>query len=82
MLATFLLGLGLGSIFYDKLRRLLTDPAVAAIAQLGIFFTIVISAFQWDGLSGYFASFGFMQDITTLALVHASLFAAMSAPSS
>ena len=62
MLATFLLGLGLGSIFYGKLRRLLTDPAVAVIAQLGIFFTIVISAFQWDGLSGYFASFGFMQE--------------------
>ena len=61
MLATFLLGLGLGSACYGKLRHLLTDPAVAAIAQLGIFFTIVISAFQWDGLSGYFASFGFMQ---------------------
>jgi len=62
MLATFLLGLGLGSASYGKLRHLLTDPAVAAIAQLGIFFSIVISAFQWDGLSGYFASFGFMQE--------------------
>ena len=62
MLATFLLGLGLGSICYGKLRCLLTDPAVAAIAQLGIFFSIVISAFQWDGLSSYFASFGFMQE--------------------
>ena len=61
MLATFLLGLGLGSACYGKLRHLLTDPAVAAIAQLGIFFTIIISAFQWDGLSSYFASFGFMQ---------------------
>ena len=62
MLATFLLGLGLGSVCYSKLRRLLTDPVVAAIAQLGIFFTIVISAFQWDGLSGYFANFGLMQE--------------------
>ena len=62
MLATFLLGLGLGSVCYGKLRYLLTDPAVAAIAQLGIFFTIVISAFQWDGLSNYFASFGMMQE--------------------
>ena len=62
MLATFLLGLGLGSVCYGKLRCLLTDPAVAAIAQLGIFFSIVISAFQWDGLSSYFASFGFMQE--------------------
>ena len=61
MLATFLLGLGLGSACYGKLRHLLTDPAVATIAQLGIFFSIVISAFQWDGLSNYFASFGFMQ---------------------
>ena len=62
MLATFLLGLGLGSIFYDKLRRLLTDPAVAAIAQLGIFFTIVISAFRWEGLATYLGTFGFMQE--------------------
>lgn len=61
MLATFLLGLGLGSASYGKLRRVLTDPAVAAVAQLGIFFSIIISAFQWDGLSGYFASFGFME---------------------
>ncbi|WP_314910171.1 fused MFS/spermidine synthase [Cardiobacterium hominis] len=62
MLATFLLGLGLGSIFYDKLRHLLTDPAVAAIAQLGIFFTIVISAFRWEGLATYLGTFGFMQE--------------------
>ncbi|MFC0034278.1 phosphatase PAP2 family protein [Cardiobacterium valvarum] len=58
MLATFLCGLGLGSTLYDKLRRWLTDPVIATIAQLGIFFAIIISAFQWDGLVDYFASFG------------------------
>ena len=58
MLATFLYGLGLGSTLYDRLRRWLTDPVIATIAQLGIFFAIIISAFQWDGLVGYFASFG------------------------
>ena len=61
MLATFLCGLGLGSALYDRLRRWLTDPVIATIAQLGIFFAIIISAFQWDGLVGYFASFGPME---------------------
>ena len=61
MLATFLLGLGLGSASYGKLRHLLTDPAVAAIAQLGIFFSIVISAFRWEKLATYFGTFSFMQ---------------------
>ena len=63
MLATFLFGLGLGSASYGKARYFLTDPALAAVAQLGIFFSIVVSAFQWDGLSNYFASFsGFSQE--------------------
>lgn len=61
MLATFLLGLGLGSIFYEKLCKKLSDPLIATIAQLGIFFTIIISAFQWDGLTDYFAGFEWMQ---------------------
>ena len=62
MLGTFLLGLGIGSFAYGKLRFLTTDPIIAAIAQLGIFFTIVISAFQWDGLTAYFSFFGPMQE--------------------
>lgn len=62
MLATFLCGLGLGSALYDRLRCWLTDPVIATIAQLGIFFAIIISAFQWDGLVGYFASFGPMSE--------------------
>ena len=57
MLATFLLGLGLGSTAYGKLRCLLTDPLIAALAQLGIFFTIILAAHQWNGLVDYFASF-------------------------
>ena len=57
MLATFLLGLGLGGAAYDKLRQLLTAPVIAAAAQLGIFFTIILAANQWNGLVGYFASF-------------------------
>lgn len=61
MLATFLFGLGLGSVAYGKLRCLITDPLIAALAQLGIFFSIIICAFQWDGLSAYFANFGPMQ---------------------
>lgn len=61
MLATFLLGLGLGSAFYGKACKIIDDPLIAAVAQLGIFFTIVISAFQWDGLIDYFASFEWMQ---------------------
>ncbi|MDO4642849.1 MAG: phosphatase PAP2 family protein [Cardiobacteriaceae bacterium] len=62
MLATFLIGLGLGSIAYNKLRYLLTDPAIVSLAQLGIFFSIMISAFQWEGLTEYLASFGPMQE--------------------
>ena len=62
MLATFLCGLGLGSALYDRLRCWLTDPVIATIAQIGIFFAIIISAFQWDGLVGYFASFGSMSE--------------------
>ena len=61
MLATFLLGLGLGSAFYEKLYRYLPDPLIVTIAQLGVFFTIIISAFQWDGLTNYFAGFEWMQ---------------------
>lgn len=69
MLATFLLGLGLGSIVYGKARFLITDPAIAALAQLGIFFSIIICAFQWDGLSTYFANFGLMQEYQHLGFL-------------
>jgi len=66
ILTTFLFGIGLGSACYGRLHRLLTDPVLAAIAQLGIFFSIVISAFQWDGLATYLGNFGFMQEFVYL----------------
>lgn len=61
MLATFLFGLGAGSYFYKRLNKILSDPLIAAFAQFGIFFSIVMSAFQWDGLTDYFASFFYME---------------------
>ena len=86
MLATFLLGLGLGSVCYGKLRYLLTDPAVAAIAQLGVFFTIIISAFHWEKLATYLGSFGFMQefqpiDFGAAEVIRAALCAIIMMPS-
>lgn len=66
MLTTFLLGLGLGSAVYGKLRCVLTDPVITATAQLGIFFSIIFSAFEWDGLVSYFVSLGDMNEYNHL----------------
>ena len=80
MLATFLLGLGLGGAAYDKLRQLLTAPVIAAAAQLGIFFTIILAANQWNGLVGYFASFEPMEHYHHFGFAARELIRAADAP--
>ena len=58
MLATFLLGLGLGAAACKTLGRWLADATLVTLAQCGIALALTASAFMWDGLPGYFASFG------------------------
>jgi len=58
MLATFLLGLGLGSAVGEKMMTALLRERVVIIAQCGLAITIVISSLQWDALASYFSNFG------------------------
>jgi hypothetical protein len=58
MLATFLLGLGLGSATGERAITSLGRERVVILAQWGLACAIVISSLQWDALAGYFAYFG------------------------
>lgn len=57
MLSTFLFGLGLGSFVYARLQEKLSDYWLIIIAQSGIFFSIVVCAYQWNFLAEYFSRF-------------------------
>lgn len=58
MLATFLLGLGIGSAVGERAMIFLRRENVVVIAQCGLAITIVVSSLQWDALAGYFSNFG------------------------
>ena len=58
MLATFLLGLGLGSATGERAITYIGRERVVILAQWGLACAIVISSLQWDALAGYFAYFG------------------------
>ena len=58
MLATFLLGLGIGSAVGEKIIAILGRERVVTVAQCGLVISIIISSLQWDALAGYFANFG------------------------
>lgn len=61
MLATFLLGLGLGSTVGEGLLRRFPRTALVLAAQCGIALAILLTAFVWDGLAEYMGSFGYAQ---------------------
>lgn len=58
MLATFLLGLGLGSAVGERMIARIGRQSVVIIAQSGLGMAIVISSLQWDALAEYFSHFG------------------------
>nr|WP_312536602.1 fused MFS/spermidine synthase [Moraxella sp. CTOTU47618] len=62
MLAVFLLGLGLGSIFGKKALNYIDRTTLIVLAQCGIAASIIITALLWDKIPAYFASFGEMQN--------------------
>lgn len=95
MLAVFLLGLGLGSIFGKKALSYIDRPTLIILAQCGIAASIIITALLWDRIPAYFASFGEMQNyihlgfwareilrgaICALAMLPATLFIGASYP--
>lgn len=61
MLATFLLGLGLGSTAGEALLRRYTRTTLVLAAQCGIALAILLTSFVWDGLADYMGSFGYAQ---------------------
>lgn len=58
MLATFLLGLGLGSAAGEKILTYLQREDAVILAQCGLVTAIVTSSLQWDALANYFSHFG------------------------
>lgn len=58
MLATFLLGLGVGSAVGEKIMAHIERQNVVIIAQSGLGIAIVVSSLQWDALAEYFSNFG------------------------
>ncbi|MEJ5027575.1 phosphatase PAP2 family protein [Comamonas sp. MYb69] len=57
MLATFLLGLGLGSTIGEWLMRHVSKAILVGWAQAGIALSILLTSFVWDGLANYMGSF-------------------------
>lgn len=95
MLAVFLLGLGLGSIFGKKALSYIDRTTLIILAQCGIAASIIITALLWDRIPAYFASFGEMQNyihlgfwareilrggVCALAMLPATLFIGASYP--
>lgn len=61
MLATFLIGLSTGSMAGEKMLSFISRHYAVVIAQCGVCASIIITAFLWDKIPVYFASFGFIQ---------------------
>lgn len=68
MLATFLLGLGLGSTLGERLLARFAAVDVVVWAQCALALSIVLTAQLWDGMVVYFASFGVAADAFELSL--------------
>lgn len=62
MLATFLAGLGFGSAAGEVILRRCGRLELVKWAQCGIALAILVTAFVWDSLAGYMASFGYAQE--------------------
>ncbi len=86
MLATFLLGLGLGSAVGDWLMRFMDRAMLVAWAQGGIALSILLTAYVWDGLASYMGSFqysmqqGIYLDFAARELIRASVCALAMMP--
>lgn len=61
MLATFLLGLGLGSSLGEMLMRRFDRATLVLAAQCGVALAILITSFIWDSLADYMGSFAYAQ---------------------
>ena len=61
MLATFLLGLGLGSTVGEHLIRKNDRAKITVWSQIGIALSILLTSFLWDGIANYMGSFGYLQ---------------------
>lgn len=61
MLATFLTGLGLGSGIGERLMLHMDRARLVLIAQCGVALSILLTAFVWDGLADYMASFAYVE---------------------
>lgn len=59
MLATFLLGLGLGSTVGERVMQYVERQRMIVWAQCGIALSILATSFVWDGLAEYMGSFGY-----------------------
>lgn len=60
MLATFLVGLSTGSIVGEKILIFISSRYTIVLAWCGVCVSIVLTAFLWDKVPDYFASFGIM----------------------
>lgn len=60
MLATFLAGLSMGSIAGEKILKFINNRYTIVLAQCGVCISIILTAFLWDKVPDYFASFGVM----------------------
>lgn len=60
MLATFLAGLSMGSIAGEKILKYISNRYTIVLAQCGVCISIIVTAFFWDKVPDYFASFGVM----------------------
>ncbi len=96
MLATFLAGLGVGSVAGKKLLHYVNKGQAVILAQCGVCISIIITCLFWDKLPDYFASFGNMQQfhhinfwsreiirgvVCALAMFPAAFFIGMNYPS-
>lgn len=61
MLATFLAGLGLGSVVGERFFTNWSRRQVVLFAQSGLVVSIGLTGHYWDSLPGYFGSFGMAQ---------------------
>ncbi|MDO4427240.1 MAG: phosphatase PAP2 family protein [Moraxella sp.] len=65
MLATFLAGLSMGSIAGEKILKYISNRYTIVLAQCGVCISIIVTAFFWDKVPDYFASFGVMAQFHT-----------------
>lgn len=77
MLATFLLGLGLGAMVGERLMLRYERAVLVLWAQCGIAVSILLTSFVWDGLADYMGSFAYVQQWLPLSFSARELVRAM-----